>query len=287
VKRTLRQQAGTPRRKPSFILLGLNEDWQEALGIRRAILCKSEAEIRKAIAAASTDSIWISGDQWMTDLLLCCLSESSFSSSGGLRRGWGTLLMLEPLRPFREMVLRALFQVAIGESPHFTWLPQEQLREVLASSGPGVCDLFIGGEMDQELGVFSLARGDFRRIAVRLSIFRPSADASPDFSRFELDDYGQTIRFGRYEASAHSILFEADPDYRKRAKARWRAEQTGFGASLRRLRVLRGIPQDALAGIPARTIGRIERGEVRKPRGRTFERIAKALRVAPKEIELY
>lgn len=40
-----------------------------------------------------------------------------------------------------------------------------------------------------------------RRVAVvPLSVFQPSGTTAPDFKRPSLKDYGQTIRFGKYEA---------------------------------------------------------------------------------------
>jgi len=101
-------------------------------------------------------------------------------------------------------------------------------------------DVFIGGVIDTDFGLLKLVRGDFEPITVPLSIFRPSGTSTPTFTRFELADYGHSIRFGEYEASAHFILYETDADYRKRMKKKQRAEESSFGASLRRLRVLRG-----------------------------------------------
>ena len=132
-----------------------------------------------------------------------------------------------------------------------------------------------------------LVRGNFDHITVPLSIFRPSGTSKPEFRRFELDDYGHTVRFGEYEASAHFILYEADPDYRKRMNARRRAEEKGFGPSLRRLRIQKGISQDDFPGVNAKTISRIERGEVEKPHDATLTVIAKTLGVDPDEVGSY
>lgn len=133
----------------------------------------------------------------------------------------------------------------------------------------------------------TLVRGNFERITVPLSIFRPSGISKPDFTRFALDDFGHSIRFGEYEALAHFILFEADADYRKRTKKKQRAEESGFSGSLRRLRILKGVPQSGFAGISAKTIGRIEGGLVEKPHGATLKNISQTLGVAAEEIESY
>ena len=73
----------------------------------------------------------------------------------------------------------------------------------------------------------------------------------------------------------------------ERYRRRLRAEEKTFGASLRRLRVLRGLRQNDFAPLPAKTIARVERGEVAKPHGQTLGRIAERLGVAAGEIESY
>ncbi len=133
----------------------------------------------------------------------------------------------------------------------------------------------------------TLARGDLSVVTVPLSIFNAEGPCKPDFSRFELDDYGYSLRFGEYEASAHSVLYRIDPAYRRRAAQRRIAEERGFGPSLRRLRILRRLSRGDFPGISAKTIARIERGETEKPQGKTLERLSSVLGVAPTEIESY
>jgi DNA-binding XRE family transcriptional regulator len=97
----------------------------------------------------------------------------------------------------------------------------------------------------------------------------------------------QTLRFGDYEATADVVLWEVDPDYRRRAKDKERAHAAGFGPSLRRLRKQRGLSQSDFPNVARKTISRIEKGEIGKPRAATLRRIAKALGVAPDQIETY
>ena len=70
-------------------------------------------------------------------------------------------------------------------------------------------DLFIGGTVGQQSGTITLARGDLTTVTVPLSVFNTEGPCKPDFSRFEADDYGYTLRFGEYEASAHSVLYRS------------------------------------------------------------------------------
>ena len=77
---------------------------------------------------------------------------------------------------------------------------------------------------------------------------------------------------------------ECDAAYRKRARQKLRAEEKTFGASLR---VLRGLRQRDFAPLTAKTVARIERGEVATPHERTMERLAHRLGVEAGEIETY
>jgi DNA-binding XRE family transcriptional regulator len=183
--------------------------------------------------------------------------------------------------------LDGFFGQVVGVSREFKKLPVEQLASVLGSDPEQRRDVFIGGTVNLRFGNLVLVRGNLERVIVPLSIFRPSGRATPDFKKFELDDYGQILRFGDYEATADVVLWEIDPDYRKRAKARERAQAEGFGPSLRRLRKQRGLSQADFPNVARKTISRIEKGEVEKPHGTTLNRIAKALGVEPEEIEAY
>ena len=164
-------------------------------------------------------------------------------------------------------------------------LPPDQLTEVLSSKHKA--DLFIGGIVDQSSSTLTLTRGDLTTLIVPLSAFNMAGPCKPDFSRFEMDDYGYTLRFGQYEASAHSVLYRLDPAYRRRVNQQRIAEERGFGPSLRRLRILRHLSRGEFPGISSKTIARIERGETEKPQGKTLETLAKVLEVAPTEIDTY
>jgi len=67
----------------------------------------------------------------------------------------------------------------------------------------------------------------------------------------------------------------------------WSAWNSSFGGALRRLRLARGLSRDDFPDINAKTIARIERGEVEKPHGETLVKICGVLGVAPEEIETY
>lgn len=273
-------------RKRRLILLDAGQRWRKRLGPGRAVVCKRSQEIAKALAAATGDWLWISSGAAMTDELLRAVSRSGAVRQGARRR-WAALLTLKPPRPAAVAPLRSLFRQVVGETDGFRWLRGDQLCEVLAGDEEAAGDVFIGGAMDTQVGLLTLVRGNLERVTVPLSIFRPSATSQPDFRRFELDDYGHTVRLGDYEASADFVLYEVDAEYRKRRNAKRRGDERGFGPSLRRLRILKRVPQGGFAGLSARTIGRIERGEVRRPHGATLAIISRTLGVPAEEIETY
>jgi DNA-binding XRE family transcriptional regulator len=264
----------------------MDEGWRERLGATRAIVCNREQDICDVLSKATIHSLWISSGSSMIDVLLRVMSRCN-AEPHVARHRLGNLLMLEAPRQKTIPFLRSLFENLVGEAPQFKLLPRDQLCEVLAGGPEAARDVFVGGVVDTEFRLLMLVRGNFDHVTVPLSIFRPSGTSKPDFRRFELDDYGHTVCFGEYEASTHFILYEMDSDYRKRMNANRRAEEKGFGPSLRRLRIQKGISQDEFPEVTSKTIARIERGEVAKPHDTTLTVIAKTFGVGLDEIELY
>jgi len=201
-------------------------------------------------------------------------------------RRLGALLALHRPRTESIQPLDDLFAPFVWSTENFRFLPLAELAEVLADERRG--DLFIGGYADPQNETLTLVRGDLRRLSVPVSLFRPSGTGEKaDAFRLRLTDGGNTVRLGDYEAAADAILYEADPDYRRRLFARRRAEDKTFGACLRRLRLLRGLRQADFGDVTAKTIARIERGETEAPHGQTLKAIAACLGVEPDEITDY
>jgi hypothetical protein len=146
----------------------------------------------------------------------------------------------------------------------------------------------IGGLVDKETGTLTVYRGDLRTVTVPLSIFKPTGTGLvPNLADFSIIDDGQAIRMGAYEATSDVIFYEGDPDYRRELNERRQKEERGLGPALRRLRLQRGLRQTDFGHVPAKTMARIERGEIAKPQERTLRAIAKKLGLAPQEIEMY
>jgi hypothetical protein len=243
---------------------------------------RKRAEIARAIADSSNRSgVWIATKTEATDELL-----REAISRGLHRNRLGRLLLLHPLRLGSLPALEELFAPVAWGTASFRLLPYEELAEVLSAGNRH--ELFVGGFVDRDTNTLILYRGDFERVAVPVSIFKPSGSGPrPNLSSLAVTDYGQTVCLGSYEAASDAILYETDPEFRRRLNAKRRLEEKSFGASLRRLRVLKRLRQRDFNSIPAKTIARIERGEVGKPHLSTLKKIAMHLGVPPEEIETF
>jgi hypothetical protein len=145
----------------------------------------------------------------------------------------------------------------------------------------------VGGGINPDERVVVLYRGNFDRLAVPYSWFERKSPIEPDFDRFRLSDYGQTICFGSFEGASDAVLYDFDRDYRARAKKRQLDLDDSFGASLRRLREVKDISRSDFRGVSAKEIARIERNEVAEPRAETLLAIARRLGVRVDDIATY
>jgi hypothetical protein len=92
------------------------------------------------------------------------------------------------------------------------------------------------------------------------------------------------VQLGDYEAATEAILYDHDAAFRRRYKKNLLDHDASFGGALRRLRIARGLSRADFAPLSDKEVARIERGEVKRPRGRTLAVLAKRLRVKPDEI---
>ena len=193
------------------------------------------------------------------------------------------LLLLERVSSARRELLRARFRILVEAGEGVRLLANEELSEVIAS--PQRRDLFIGGTVDRDDSAIVLFRGDLEPMVVPLAWFRPSGDGTrPDPDGFDVADSGQTVRLGAYEAATDAILYDFDAEYRRRARANALAEDESFGASVKRLRLQRGLGRGDFRGVNAKEVARIERGEVREPHRKTLASLANALGVDVDEL---
>jgi DNA-binding Xre family transcriptional regulator len=205
---------------------------------------------------------------------------------GQLLRSNHRLLLLNEATGAQKDLLHLLFRVVVAPGNGVTLLPIDELREVLASDERA--DLFVGGVIDPATEAVALYRGNLAPVIVPFAWFlRRNPSPKPNFRDFEITDFGQTVRFGRYEASADAVLYAHDRDYRRRAKARRLKHDDSLGACLQRLRLSRGLSRRDFPGVSEKQVARIERGEVTKVRTGTLAALAKRLDVDPAEITSY
>ncbi len=147
---------------------------------------------------------------------------------------------------------------------------------------------FIAAAADPVTRTVSLVRADCQPLVLPFSFFEPTGDGTtPDFAKVRVTDFGRTVAFGPYEASADAILYEVDPDYRKELNRRRKSAEKTFGAALYRLRKQKKLRRSDFAPLSPKTVARIERNEIGKPHGRTLQTLADRLGVPPDEIATY
>ena len=242
----------------------------------------SAGEVTEAMASGRGPKYWIARD---VSALLRSLADGA-AEEAPAPRGEHFVVVLASLDAARQAVLDAVFRRVLVQDRDAGFLPLEELAEVFAS--PNREELLIGGVVDLQDEVVVLYRGNMEPLLVPTAWFEPSGDGvRPDFGDFAVADFGQTVRFGDYEATAEAILYEFDAEYRRRARRRLREADRTFGGSLRRLRLQKGVRRDDFPGLSEKQVARIERGEISKPRASTIAALAKRLGVRPEEIEEY
>lgn len=250
----------------------------ERFAMLRPEVGASAQAVQQLAARATKATLWISYESTLTDALLKAVR--------GPARMLGNAVFIHPLDSPSIAALAGYFQrwaFISGKVDGF--LPPDELAEALHASN--AVDLFIGGSVDPRSETVTLWRGNLESLTVPFSVFETSGDGvEPDFSQFSVTDFGQTVRLGEYEAAADAILYDLDGDYRRRmAKLRQESERS-LGASVRRLRGMRGLSRkDFEPEIAAKTIARIEQGKVKRIHDKTLKLLAERLQVKPAEIE--
>jgi hypothetical protein len=270
----------TVETEPRFVFLGSRKGLFKQPLPPRVFVCHDRSEVEAAVSRPSKRATWISFSRQFTDILL----EEAVTAGTGHRGGH--LLTLTPPRAESIPALLGLFHTVFGLAEGFRWLPKEELVEAIIRDD--AAQRFIGGYVDLKGKALTLLRGNLEALVAPLSVFQRSGERTePDFARLGLTDYGRTVALGDYEASADAVLYELDPQYRRRLKKQRRQSERTFGAALMRLRKQRRLKRSDFGPISAKEIARIERNEVAKPHSRTLEAIAARLRVRVEEIADY
>lgn len=241
-------------------------------------IVSSTTDLRESVPHATSHSLWISYTRDLTEALVKHVSVAP--------RTLGCGLFMHALDMNTIPALLSCFR-RIAFTTNGGGLPAEDLADVLEAETRS--DLFIGGSVDHATETITFWRGHLKPLTVPFCAFAKSGDGlEADFQKFSVIDCGQTVRLGDYEAAVDAILYEYDPEYRRRmAKKRLQADQS-FGASLRRLRKQRGLRRDDFEPeVSAKTIARIEQGQVTRIQKKTLTVLAQRLAVDPGEIATF
>jgi DNA-binding Xre family transcriptional regulator len=222
--------------------------------------------------------IWISSDaKYLTKQLIQLSPKNT----------WNRLLLLtQDINEASLELLGVYFRSIVSPVKGIKLLDAEELAEVLAADRPE--DYFIGGLVDFEDKSLILYRGNLEPLVIPFDWFHTTPQGlKPDFHQFAVTDFGQTIGLGDYEAATDAILYEFSHDTRKRLKSRSLRSDDSLGAAIRRLRLQRGLSLKDFPKVSEKTLGRIERGEVKSPHRQTIETIAARLGVSPADLPSY
>ncbi len=259
--------------------------YRPMIGARFSV-CASRDDIARVYDDSPKDVTWITQSAYYADRLVVAVSRHRGMIKS--RPAHESLLALSPPRPESVPVLHGLFELFVGAGAGYSWLPADELVSALLATDELRAELFVAVATDPVTQTVTLRRADLTAILAPYSLFLPSGTGlRPDFSRARVADFGRTVAFGEYEAAGDAILYETDPEYRRKLHAQRRETERSFGASLRRLRMQRRLTQSDFPGVAAKTVARLERGEVGKPHGRTLKILAETLAVNADDIESY
>jgi DNA-binding Xre family transcriptional regulator len=268
-----------PKRKPAqMFLLDRAKKRASSFAALRPQVVSSFTDLRSCVTHATRDSLWVSYASDLTDALV--RSASTVQPTLGM----GLFIHHVDLKTLPALASR-FRRIAFTADGGF--IPADELAEVLEAKNRS--DLFIGGSVDQATATITFWRGDLMPLMVSFSAFETSGDGTrPDFHKFSVIDCGQTVRLGHYEAAVDALLYENDPEFRRRVSKKRLQEEQSFGASLRRLRKQRGLRrEDFEPELSAKTIARIEQGKVKRIHPKTLRVLAKRLFVTPEDLTTY
>ena len=251
----------------------LNDTGKAAVNTRVLRLASRRAMLEE-LAHSKHRQVWVLRDAETVGDLIRAMSVSA----PGVRRA--RLISYPRPEPGPAEIIKSSFdRTLLGAHAMIAF---EELEDVMRTECPE--DFCVGAEWDEATSTVALWRGDLSVLVVPMSAFPARAGVAADPSRLSIEDCGQTIRMGEYEASVDAILFDRDPDYRRRARKRMLKSERGLGASIRRLRLLRRARRADFPGLDEKSLARIERGEVKRPQRATLETIAKKLAVTVEEL---
>lgn len=237
----------------------------------------SAGALRRSYEAAPRESVWMLWDPANLKTLTTLAPRPSRDQR---------VVCVTPASPQSRHVFDAYFSHVLSLTADVVSLEPEVLAEVVTSNERA--SLFIAASYDAVTEAIVLYRGDLETIVVPVAWFmNPASGALANPAALAIIDYGHTVQLGAFEAATDAILYEFDAAYRKQSKSAQLAKDASIGGAIRRLRLQRGYRQTDLPGVDAKTLARIERGEVKSPHRETIEAIARALGVTAHDLPSY
>ncbi len=135
----------------------------------------------------------------------------------------------------------------------------------------------LGSLFDTASGLLTLMRADLTPIPVPRELLKKYFGSIT--GRAELSADGITLECGGKSLAVVDILMELDPVFRREFRRLTWAQQADLASRMRHLRKLRRARREDFPGLAAKTIARIERGEIKMPQRETLRLIATHLGV--------
>ena len=201
-----------------------------------------------------------------------------------IKHSTNLIIIGEPVKS-ENMILSSLFKKVVFSQQKYQ-IKIDEMYDILNGENPE--NYIIQGHVDTTNRFVTLTRGNLDTLVVPFATFTVNGlGAKPNFNKFSIEDFGQTLKFGEYEAALDSVLYEFDSNYRKKIIKEKSANDKTLGACLRRLRIQKNFLQSDFPSISDKEIRRIELGEIKTPHKSTLDKIAKTLGISVDEIYEY
>ena len=130
----------------------------------------------------------------------------------------------------------------------------------------------LGSLFDSTSGLLTLMRADITAVVIDRDILKTQLGAANH--RPELSADGTMLGCGGKMLPVVDLLMQVDPVFRREFRRRTWAQQRDLASRIRHLRKLRRARREDFPGLTAKTIARIERGEIKMPQRETLRLIA-------------
>ena len=186
--------------------------------------------------------------------------------------------LVVPFLPRLELlsVLQRCFRRVVFFSEKYAWCSGKQLCDILQEANSSCA---IGLLFDEPTQMLALVRADLSVIALHLSDISPNAAGQTTVSPPILTDEGNVLVLSDGPHKVREILEKFDATFRRISRRSQWASSTTPGQRIRHWRLTRRMRREDIPGLDVKTMGRIERGDIRTPQKETLRLIATALQI--------